>query len=114
MAAIGMYGVIAYAVIQRRQEIGVRMALGATRDRVVRMVLRQGLMLAAVGAATGLLGAFLASRGLRGLLFQISESDPMTYTGVALVLVLVAALASYLPARRASRTDPQLALRGEA
>ena len=113
LAAIGMYGVIAYAVSQRRQEIGVRMALGATRDRVVRMVLGQGLILAFVGAGTGLLGAFLATRGLRSLLFAVSASDPVTYTGVALTLVLVAAFASYLPARRAARTEPQLALRGE-
>jgi predicted permease len=113
LAAIGMYGVIAYAVSQRRQEIGVRMALGASRDRVVRMVLGQGLALAFVGAVAGLLGAFLATRGLRSLLFAVSASDPMTYTGVALTLVLVAALASYLPARRAARTEPQLALRGE-
>jgi putative ABC transport system permease protein len=113
MAAIGMYGVTAYGVNQRKQEIGVRMALGATQDKVVRMVLRQGLILAVVGAAAGLFGAFLASRGLRGLLFEVSATDPMTYIGVTLTLVLVAALASYLPARRAARTDPQLALRGE-
>jgi putative ABC transport system permease protein len=113
MAAIGIYGVIAYAVSQRRQEIGVRMALGATRRGVARMVLRQGLMLAVVGAAAGLLGSFLASRGLRSLLFVVSANDPMTYAGVALTLVLVAAVASYLPARRAARMEPQLALRGE-
>jgi putative ABC transport system permease protein len=113
MAAIGLYGVIAYVVSQRRQEIGVRMALGATRDRVVRMVLGQGLVLAFVGAAAGLLGAFLATRGLRSLLYEVSTSDPMTYTVVALVLVLVAVVASYLPARRAAQTEPQLALRGE-
>jgi len=113
MAAIGMYGVIAYAVVQRRQEIGVRMALGATRDRVVRMVLRQGLVLAVIGAAAGLLGAFLASRGMRSLLYAVSASDPMTYAGVTLVLVAVAAIASYLPARRAARLEPQLALRAD-
>jgi len=113
MAAIGLYGVIAYAVSQRRQEIGVRMALGATRRGVAGMVLRQGLMLALAGAAAGLVGAFLATRGLRTLLFAVSASDPVTYTGVALMLVLVAAFAAYLPARRAARTEPQLALRGE-
>jgi putative ABC transport system permease protein len=113
MAAIGIYGVIAYAVNQRRQEIGVRIALGATRDRVARMVLRQGLLLALAGAGAGLLGAFLATRGLRSLLYEVSATDPMTYAAVALVLVLVAAVASYLPARRAAQTDPQLALRGE-
>ncbi len=113
MAAIGIYGVITYAVSQRRQEIGVRMALGATRRGVSGMILRQGLVLAFAGAATGLAGAFLATRGLRSLLFAVSASDPMTYTAVALVLVLVAAFAAYLPARRAARTEPQLALRGE-
>jgi putative ABC transport system permease protein len=114
MAAIGIYGVITYAVSQRRQEIGVRMALGATRKGVAGMVLRQGLLLAAAGAAAGLAGAFMATRGLRSLLYQVSASDPMTYAAVALVLVLVSALASYLPARRAAHTDPQLALRAEA
>jgi len=113
LAAIGIYGVIAYAVSQRRQEIGVRIALGATGDRVARMVLSQGMALAAIGAAAGLLLAFVASRGLRSLLYEVSASDPLTYTAVALVLVVVAALASYLPARRAAQTDPQLALRGE-
>ncbi|MES1242474.1 MAG: ABC transporter permease [Acidobacteriota bacterium] len=113
MAAIGMYGVIAYGVSQRSQEIGVRMALGATRDRVVRMVLRQGLALALLGAAAGVAGALFATRGMRSLLFGVSAGDPAIYMGVAAVLVLVAALASYLPARRAARTEPQMALRGE-
>ena len=113
LAAIGMYGVIAYGVTQRSQEIGVRMALGATRDRVVRMVLRQGLVLAVFGAAFGLVLALVATRGLESLLFGVSAMDPGIYVAVAAVLVLVAGLASYLPARRAARTDPQLALRGE-
>jgi len=113
LAAVGIYGVIAYAVRQRTQEIGIRMALGASRDRVMGMVVRQGLTLALLGAAAGLLGAFLATRGLRSLLYEVSASDPMTYVGVAAVLIAVAAVASYLPARRAARTEPQLALRGE-
>src|SRR4051812_37930541 len=113
LAAVGIYGVIAYAVRQRTQEIGIRMALGASRDRVLGMVVGQGLVLALVGAAAGLLGAFVATRGMRSLLFEVSASDPATYTGVALVLVAVAAVASYLPARRAARTEPNLALRGE-
>jgi predicted permease len=113
LAAVGIYGVIAYAVRQRTQEIGIRMALGASRDRVMGMVVRQGLTLALLGAAAGLLGAFLATRGLRSLLYEVSVSDPMTYVGVAAVLIAVAAVASYLPARRAARTEPQLALRGE-
>jgi putative ABC transport system permease protein len=113
MAAIGMYGVIAYGVSQRSQEIGVRMALGATRDRVVRMVLRQGLVLALLGAVAGVIGALFATRGMQSLLFGVSAGDPAIYMGVAAALVLVAALASYLPARRAARTEPQMALRGE-
>ena len=114
LAAVGIYGVIAYAVRQRTQEIGIRMALGASQDRVLRMVVGQGMALAVAGALAGLAGAFLATRGLRSLLYQVSACDPVIYTGVALVLVLVAAVASWLPARRAARTDPQLVLRGEA
>ncbi|MFL6203584.1 MAG: ADOP family duplicated permease [Thermoanaerobaculia bacterium] len=113
LAAIGMYGVIAYGVSQRSQEIGVRMALGASRDRVIRMVLRQGLVLALFGALFGLALALVATRGMQSLLFGVSAVDPGIYVGVAAVLVLVAGFASYLPARRAARTDPQLALRGE-
>ncbi|HEX7185448.1 MAG TPA: ABC transporter permease [Thermoanaerobaculia bacterium] len=114
LAAVGIYGVIAYAVRQRAQEIGIRMALGATRTRVLRMVVRQGLTLAVLGALLGLVGALFATRGMRSLLYEVSAADPAIYVLVALVLVLVAAVASYLPARRASRTEPQLALRGEA
>jgi putative ABC transport system permease protein len=113
LAAVGIYGVIAYAVRQRTQEIGIRIALGATGDRVLRMVVGQGLALAGVGALIGLLGALYATRGMQSLLFEVSASDPTIYAGVALVLVAVAAVASYLPARRAARTDPQLVLRGE-
>lgn len=113
LAAIGIYGVIAYAVRQRTQEIGIRMALGATGNRVTRMVVGQGMVLAGVGALVGLLAALLATRGLQSLLFEVKASDPTIYAGVAAVLVLVAAAASYLPARRAARTDPQLALKGE-
>jgi putative ABC transport system permease protein len=113
LAGVGIYGVIAFAVRQRTQEIGIRMALGASRDRVMGMVVGQGMILALVGAAAGLAGAFVAARGLRSLLFEVSASDPATYAGVAAVLVAVAALAAYLPARRAARTEPNLALRGE-
>jgi putative ABC transport system permease protein len=105
--------VIAYAVRQRTQEIGIRMALGATHERVLRMVVGQGLLLSFLGAAAGLLLAFVATRSLRGLLFEVQASDPSTYVAVAAVLVIIAAFASWLPARRAARTDPQLALRGE-
>jgi putative ABC transport system permease protein len=114
LAAIGIYGVIAYAVRQRSQEIGIRMALGASREKVVRMVVIQGLALAGAGAVAGLLGALVATRGLRSLLFEVSASDPAIYAGVAALLVLVAVVASWLPARRAAATDPQLVLRGDA
>ncbi|HJX29660.1 MAG TPA: ABC transporter permease, partial [Thermoanaerobaculia bacterium] len=114
LAAVGIYGVIAFAVRQRTQEIGIRMALGATREKVLRMVVRQGLTLAVIGALAGLAGALFASRGLQSLLYQVSATDPAIYTTVALLLVLVAGLASYLPARRAARTEPLLALRGQA
>jgi len=113
LAAIGIYGVIAYAVRQRTQEIGIRMALGATSERVMRMVVGQGLVLAGAGALAGLLGAYLATQGMQSLLYEVSASDPVIYTGVALVLVLVAAFASYLPARRAAEIEPQMTIRGE-
>lgn len=112
LAAVGIYGVIGYTVRQRTQEIGIRMALGATRDRVQRMVVRQGMTLALVGAAAGLGGALIATRWMRSLLYQVSSMDPAIYALVALVLVAVAALASWLPARRAAGTEPLPALRG--
>ena len=113
LAAVGIYGVIAYSVHQRTQEIGIRMALGASRLRVLRMVVGQGMVLTLTGAAAGLLAAFVATQGMRSLLFEVKASDPATYVAVALVLVAVAAVASYLPARRAARTEPNLALRGQ-
>jgi putative ABC transport system permease protein len=114
LAAVGIYGVIAYAVRQRTQEIGIRMALGATRPRVQRMVVRQGLILAALGAVAGLAAALFATRWMRSLLYEVSAADPAIYLAVPLVLVAVAALASWVPARRAAQTEPQLAIRGEA
>jgi putative ABC transport system permease protein len=113
LAAVGIYGVIGYTVRKRTQEIGIRMALGATRERVLCMVVRQGLTLAALGAAAGLAGALFATRALRGLLYQVSAADPAIYLAVAALLVLVAALASWLPARHAASTEPQTALRGQ-
>jgi putative ABC transport system permease protein len=113
LAAIGIYGVIAYAVRQRTQEIGIRMALGASRDRVQGMVVRQGLTLAGLGALAGLLAALFATRWMKSLLYEVSATDPAIYLAVPVLLVAVAALASWVPARRAARTEPQLALRGE-
>src|SRR6185437_8732260 len=111
LAAIGLYGVIAYAVAQRGHEIGVRMALGASRGAVARMVLGQGLKLAGAGGIAGLLGAAAATRVLRRFLFGVTPLDPFVFAELVVVLIVVALAASYLPARRASRVDPAIALR---
>jgi predicted permease len=113
LAAVGIYGVMSYTVQQRRQELGIRIALGAQKGDVMRLVLGQGLRLTAVGSAVGLALAFGLSRGVSALLFGVSAGDPATFAGVALVLMAVAMLACYLPARRATRVDPILALRHE-
>lgn len=113
LASLGLYGVMAYAVAQRRQEIGIRMALGAqVRDTAV-LVLKQGLRLAAGGAAAGVLVALALTRLLSRFLYGVSSKDPLTFGAAALVLILVALLASYVPARRAMRVDPIIALRQE-
>jgi putative ABC transport system permease protein len=111
LAAIGVYGVLSYSVAQRTQEIGVRMALGATASDVRRLVLGEGLRLAVTGAAIGSLGAIAAGRVLRGLLFGVQPLDPVALVGAAVLLALVAALACELPARRAMRLDPLVVLR---
>ena len=111
LAALGIYGVIAYAVLQRQQEIGIRMALGATPAVVRRSIMRQTGSLVLLGAVYGLPVAFFAGRAIRSLLYDVRSSDPMTFGAVAAVLGLVAALAGYLPAFRASRVDPAEALR---
>ncbi len=113
LAALGIYGVIAYGVVQRTRELGIRMALGARRDDVLRLVLRQGMVPVLAGLALGLGGAAAASRVLRGLLYGVGGTDPITYAVVAAFLAAVALLASYLPARRAAMTDPLVALRNE-
>jgi ABC-type antimicrobial peptide transport system permease subunit len=113
LGTIGIYGVISYVVSQRTRELGVRIALGAGGRKVVRMVLKQGLVLAGVGAAIGLGSAYGLTRLMTALLYGVSPTDPMTYGVVAVVLVGIALLASYLPARRAASVDPMEALRAE-
>jgi len=113
LSAIGIYGVMAYFVMQRTREIGIRMALGASAPTVVRMVLGQGVRLAGAGVILGLLSALAMTRGLRTLLFAVSPHDPLTLVALSLVLTAVALLACYIPARRATRVDPLRALRYE-
>jgi ABC-type antimicrobial peptide transport system permease subunit len=113
LGIIGIYGVISYAVSQRRREIGIRLALGAQQSELRRMFVRYGLTLAGVGVAIGLGSAVALMRLMKSLLFGISPLDPLTYAAVPVVLVAAAVLASYLPARRASAVDPMEALRAE-
>jgi ABC-type antimicrobial peptide transport system permease subunit len=111
MAAAGLYGVIAYTVTQRTREIAVRLALGAEPGAVFWLVVRQGLTLTAIGILCGVIGAGLATRAMRTLLFGVSDLDPITYVTVCAMLVIVAMAACYLPARRAARISPIVALR---
>ena len=113
LAAVGIYGVIAYSVTQRTQEIGIRMALGAQRGDVLRMIVGQAMALTAAGIAIGGIGAFLLTRLMTGLLFNVKPGDPLTFLAVAGVLGGVATCASYVPGRRATRVDPVIALRAE-
>ena len=113
LAALGLSGVIAQSVVQRTREFGIRMALGAQPRRVLAMVVQQGLRLGSLGVAAGLLISLAATRALQGALFGISSVDPVTYGCVAALLVSVAVVASWLPARRATRVDPAIALRAE-
>ena len=111
LAAVGLFGVVANEVTQRRREIGLRMALGADRGHVVRLMVSQGTKPAAIGLAIGILASLLVTRVLSGLLFDVSPTDPATFAGVFVLFMAVTVLASYVPARRAASVDPQEALR---
>jgi putative ABC transport system permease protein len=113
IAALGIYGVISYAVSQRTRELGIRIALGAQRERVVRLVIGQGLTLTLLGIVLGVAGAVVLTRLISSLLFGVAAADPLTFISVAVLFVLVACLASYLPARRAAGVDPIIAMRAE-
>jgi ABC-type antimicrobial peptide transport system permease subunit len=113
LAVVGLYGVMAYSVARRTAELGTRIALGATRANVLSLVLRQGLVTAIIGVAIGIAGAIGLTRTLQSFLFGLSPTDPLTFAAVALLLIFVALLACYIPARRASKVDPMTALRYE-
>jgi len=110
LTAIGLYGVVAFAVVQRSQEIGIRIALGAQTGDVLKMVLRQGLKLTTLGLAIGLAAAYALTRYMQSLLFGVKATDPSTFAAIALLLIAVALMACWIPAKRATKVDPMVAL----
>ena len=113
LAAVGIYGVMTYSVAQRTHEIGIRLALGAQTSTVLRLAVGYGMKLVIVGIVIGLIAAFALTRVMSTLLFGVTATDPATFTLISLLLILVAAVASYIPARRATKVDPIIALRYE-
>jgi ABC-type antimicrobial peptide transport system permease subunit len=113
LAAVGIYGVVSYSVTQRTREIGIRIALGAKQSDVLRLVLGEGFRLTMLGVILGLAGAFAATRVLTSLLFEVKPRDPAIFIGLSILFLAVALLASYIPARRATKVDPLVALRYE-
>jgi ABC-type antimicrobial peptide transport system permease subunit len=111
LASLGIYGVISYSVTQQTQEIGIRMALGATRERVQMSVITKTLRMALIGVAVGTVASFAVARAISSILFGTQPTDPATFVGMVVLLTVVAFVAGYLPARRASRIDPMVALR---
>jgi len=113
IASVGIYGVISYGVNQRTYEIGIRMALGAQSGDVMKMVIWRGLSLALIGVTLGLAAALALTRVMKNMLFEVKPNDPVTFALIALLLVVIALIASYIPARRATKVDPLQALRHE-
>jgi len=111
LAAVGIYGVMSYTVAQRTREIGIRIALGAKRSDVLKMTVKQGLKLVGIGVVIGAVAALVLTRAMESLLFGVSATDPVTFATISAVLIGVAALASFIPALRATKIDPMVALR---